>query len=134
MMMKKTSKPLSSSIIQEKKSLPTKQDILKINSKLELIKSKCMKSPKKVMRSDSKRTLQSQWDQDNILNDSVDIESTEGGTQEKGTVVNMIKSKYEDRPATVFFHYPKCCGIEPIINERIFTLEKANLTYKIAGS
>lgn len=39
-----------------------------------------MKSPKKVLRSESKGTFQSQWDEDN-LNDSVDIESTEEGTQ-----------------------------------------------------
>ena len=58
---KKSMKPFSSSIIQDKKLLPTKQDLIKMNSKLQLIKSKVMKSPSKMRRSDSKKTLQSQW-------------------------------------------------------------------------
>lgn len=61
LMVKKSLKPFSSSIIQDKKVLPTKQDLIKMNSKLQLIKSKVMKSPTKLRRNDSKKTLQSQW-------------------------------------------------------------------------
>lgn len=46
----------------------------------------------------------------------------------------MLRSKFEDRPATVFFHYPKCCDMETIYQDRVFVLDKANLKYKIAGS
>ena len=58
---RKSLKPFSSAIVHERKPLPTKEDLLKINSKLELIKSKCMKLPKSLSRSDSKQTLQSQF-------------------------------------------------------------------------
>jgi hypothetical protein len=68
-------KPFSSSVIQEKKRLPTKEDILKMNSKLQLIKSKCMKIPVNLIRSDSKKTLKSIWMNNEQLNDSVDIDS-----------------------------------------------------------
>ena len=64
---------------QEKKPIPTKQDILKMNSKLELIKSKVMKAKSGVTRSDSKKTLQSQYLGGENLNDSVDIESADEG-------------------------------------------------------
>jgi hypothetical protein len=46
----------------------------------------------------------------------------------------MLRSKFEDRPATVFFHYPKCCDMETMYQDRVFVLDKANLKYKIAGS
>ena len=75
-MAKKSLKPFSSSIIQEKKPLPTKEDLIKISSKLQLIKSKVMKSPVKIRRMDSKRTLNSQFMDEN-LNDSVDLDSEE---------------------------------------------------------
>ena len=75
MITRKPIKPFSSSIIQEKKQIPTKQDLLKMNSKLQLIKSKCMQLPKSMKRSDSKQTLESEWLQNEQLNDSVDLES-----------------------------------------------------------
>lgn len=70
---RKSLKPFSSSIIQEKKLIPTKQDLIKINSKLELIKSKVMKSKGGITRSDSKKTLQSQFLSGENLNDSEDL-------------------------------------------------------------
>ncbi len=79
MITRKSLKPFSSSIIQEKKPIPTKQDILKMNSKLEVIKSKVMKAKSGVTRSDSKKTLQSQYLGGENLNDSVDIESADEG-------------------------------------------------------
>lgn len=45
-----------------------------MNSKLELIKSKCMNSPKKIRRSSSRNTLQSNWGETDNLNDSVDLD------------------------------------------------------------
>ena len=72
-MIRKPLKPFSSSVIQDKKIIPSKNDILKISSKLELIKSKCMRNPPQVGRSDSRRTLQSQWLSNEGLNDSVDL-------------------------------------------------------------
>ena len=75
LMVKKSLKPFSSSIIQDKKLMPSKQDLIKMNSKIQLIKSKVMKSPSKLRRTDSKKTLQSQWMGEGALNDSVDMES-----------------------------------------------------------
>lgn len=111
---RKSLKPFSSSIIQEKKKqpLPTKEDIIKMNSKLELIKSKCMNNRPKLGRSDSRKTMNSVWMSGEQLNDSVDLDSDEAndlkGQQGK---VHLLKSKFADRPPTVFFKYPKCCGI-----------------------
>lgn len=58
---RKSIKPFSSSVIQDKKRLPTREDMLKMNSKIQLIKSKCMKIPVNLLRSDSKKTLKSIW-------------------------------------------------------------------------
>jgi hypothetical protein len=46
-----------------------------MNSKLELIKSKCMKTPINLLRSDSKKTLKSIWMSNEQMNDSVDMDS-----------------------------------------------------------
>lgn len=134
LMVKKSLKPFSSSIIQDKKLVPCKQDLVKMNSKIQLIKSKVMKSPSKMRRTDSKKTLQSQWMGEGALNDSVDMESEEESTKDVGNSANLLRSRFEDRPSTLFFHYPKCCGMESKYLERVYNLEKANLTYKIAGS
>lgn len=93
LMVKKSLKPFSSSIIQEKK-LPSKQDLVKMNSKLQLIKSKVMKSPSKMRRTDSKKTLQSQWVGEGNLNDSVDLESEDESTQEQGQVAYLLRSPF----------------------------------------
>jgi hypothetical protein len=61
MTIRKPIKPFSSSIIQERKPIPTKEDLLKMNSKLQLIKKKCMQLPKRIKRSDSKQTIESEW-------------------------------------------------------------------------
>ena len=59
---RKSIKPFSSSVIQDKKRIPTKDDLIKMNSKLQLIKSKCMKQPViNLLRSDSKKTMKSIW-------------------------------------------------------------------------
>ena len=94
MITRKSLKPFSYSIIQDKKPLPTKQDIIKMNSKLELIKSKVMKTKGGIARSDSKKTLQSQFVNDDNLNDSVDMESEDEGDKEKGTTAHMLRSKF----------------------------------------
>ena len=57
LMLNKPPKPFSSSIIQEKKPFG-KEELIKISSKLELIKSKCMNGSKKMTRSNSKQTIQ----------------------------------------------------------------------------
>ena len=49
--------------------------MLKMSSKLQLIKSKCMKVPISLIRSDSKKTMKSIWMNNEQLNDSVDIDS-----------------------------------------------------------
>ena len=73
---RKSLKPFSSSVIPEKKRLPTKEDLLKMNSKIQLIKSKCMNSPPgPLQRSESKKTMKSIWMNNDQLNDSVDIDS-----------------------------------------------------------
>lgn len=46
-----------------------------MNSKIQLIKSKCMKVPVNLCRSDSKKTLKSIWMNNQQLNDSVDMDS-----------------------------------------------------------
>lgn len=58
---RKSLKPFSSSIIQEKKKIMTKEDILKMSSKLQLIKDKCMNARPRIARSDSKKTMNSVW-------------------------------------------------------------------------
>ena len=60
MLTRKPIKPFSSSIIQDRRPLQTKKDMLKINSKLELIKSKVMKSKAGMARSESRKTMESQ--------------------------------------------------------------------------
>lgn len=30
---------------------------------------------------------------------------------EKLTKVHLLRSRFEDRPSTIFFYYPKCCGL-----------------------
>ena len=92
--------------------MPTKQDLIKINSKIQLIKSKVMKSPSKMRRNDSKNTLQSQWMGEGTLNDSVDMDSEGESTQEPGNSAHLLRSRFDDRPPTLFFYYPKCCAME----------------------
>ena len=91
-----------------------------------------MKVPKSIPRSDSKQTLQSQWMQNEQLNDSVDLESEVDPT-EKTTKVHLMPSRFVHRPPTIFFFYPKCCKLEQN-TEKLISLEKASLSYKIVGS
>lgn len=121
---RKSLKPFSSSMLHEKKKIPTKEDILKINSKIELIKSKCMKTDAKLGRTDSRKTLSESVS--NELNESVDIESEDAtNTTKKINKMHLLRSKYADRPATIFFMYPKCCGISDANLERTFSIEDA---------
>ena len=87
----------------------TKDDILKMNSKIQLIKSKCMNVKPKLGKSDSKKTLNSMWMDDEPLNESLDLDS-EDLNDKKGNKVHILKSTFEGRPSTIFFQYPKCCG------------------------
>jgi hypothetical protein len=57
---RKSLKLFSSSIIQDRKKNYTRDESLKINSKIQLIRNKCM-NPKSKLRSDSKKTLNSVW-------------------------------------------------------------------------
>jgi hypothetical protein len=57
---RKSLKLFSSSIIQDRKKILTKEEYLKINSKIQLIRNKCMNAKSK-LRSDSKKTLNSVW-------------------------------------------------------------------------
>lgn len=77
MLIRKSLKPFSSSIIQNQRQIPNKADIMKMNSKLELIKSKVMKTKVGLVRSDSKKTMQSQYMTGENLNDSVDLVESE---------------------------------------------------------
>ena len=88
----------------------TKEEILKINSKIQLIKSKCMNVKPRLGKSDSKKTLNSVWMDNEPLNESVDLDS-EDPADKKGNKVHLMRSVFDDRPATIFFKYPKCCGI-----------------------
>jgi hypothetical protein len=65
-------KPFSSSILQEKKKVLTKDEIEKMNSKIQLIKSKCMNIRPRIRKSESRKTSNSVC---NELNDSVDEDS-----------------------------------------------------------
>ena len=62
------------------------------------------------------------------------MDSEEESTRDAGSTASVLRSRFEDRPATLFFHYPKCCAMETKYADRVSILEKANLTYKIAGS
>ena len=46
----------------------------------------------------------------------------------------MLRSVFDDRPATIFFKYPKCCHIEQGESDRVYPVENAKLNYKISGS
>ena len=74
-----------------------------------------MKVPAKLCRSDSKKTLKSIWMNGEQLNDSVDMDSEEDTsvtTKDKNSInAYQFKSRFDDRPSTIFFHYPKCCAI-----------------------
>lgn len=61
-------KPFSSSILQEKRRLMTKEDMKRINSKIELIRSKCMNVKPKMTKNSSKKTLNSVWMSNEQLN------------------------------------------------------------------
>lgn len=58
---RKSLKLFSSSIIQDRKKIYTRDESLKINSKIQLIRNKCMNAAKSKLRSDSKKTLNSVW-------------------------------------------------------------------------
>lgn len=88
----------------------SKEDIVRMTSKIQLIKSKCMNVKPRLGKSDSKKTLNSVWMDNEPLNDSVDLDS-EDPVESKGHKVHLLRSVFQDRPATVFFKYPKCCGI-----------------------
>lgn len=53
-----------------------------------------MKTKPGITRSDSKKTLQSQFVNDDNLNDSVDMESEDEGEKEKGSNAHMLRSKF----------------------------------------
>jgi hypothetical protein len=111
---RKSLKPFSSSIIQEKRKIMTKEDILKINSKIQLIKSKCMNPKPRLGKSDSKKTLNSMWMDNEPLNESADLDSEDHNENGKSNKVHLLKSVFEDRPPTIFFKYPKCCALDQL--------------------
>lgn len=69
---RKSLKLFSSSIIQDRKKLLTREECQKISSKIQLIRNKCMNTKAKP-RSDSKKTLNSVWMANEQLNESVDL-------------------------------------------------------------
>ena len=79
-----------------------------MNSKIQLIKSKCMNVRPKIGKSESRKTSNSVC---NELNDSIDEDSLEDKEPKKVSKVHLIRSIFPNRPPTVFFKYPKCCGI-----------------------
>ncbi len=85
-------------------------------------------------KSDSKKTLNSMWMENDAMNDSADEDSQDMIENKKGAKVHLIQSIFKDRPATIFFKYPKCCGIEQTVNERVYCNQKIQLYYKISGS
>lgn len=95
-----------------------------------------MKNQSGVGKCDSKRTLQSQWLNNEQLNDSLDMDSEDDveTTATKTNKAHFLRSPFPDRPSTLFFQYPKCCGIENEENKRVVSIEKVHLTYKIYGS
>jgi hypothetical protein len=105
---RKSLKLFSSSIIQDKRKILTKDECIKINSKIQLIRNKCMKA-KSRLRSDSKKTLNSVWMSSEQFNESVDLDSEDMIEAKKSAKVHLLRSIFEERPPTVFFKYPKCC-------------------------
>lgn len=85
-------------------------------------------------KSDSKKTLNSVWMENDPLNESADLDSEDVNDNKKGNKVHLISSTFQDRPPTIYFKYPKCCGIEQVDCDRVYSLEKAQLFYKISGS
>lgn len=55
----------------------------------------------KLGKSDSKKTLNSMWMENEPLNESMDLDSEE--PDRKGTKVRLMRSIFENRPSTVFF-------------------------------
>ena len=53
-----------------------------------------MKTKGGIHRSDSKKTLQSQYLAGQNLDNSADMESADEGEQQTGTTAHMLKSKY----------------------------------------
>ena len=62
-------------------------------------------------KSDSKKTLNSLWMDNEPLNQSADLDSEDHNDNKKGNKVHLLKSIFADRPPTIFFKYPKCCAI-----------------------
>ena len=58
---RKSLKPFSSSIIQDRKKILTKEEAMKLNSKIQLIRNKCLNPKSKLARNDSKKTMNSLW-------------------------------------------------------------------------
>jgi hypothetical protein len=108
---RKSLRPFISSLMQDKKKVLTKDDLNKMNSKIQLIKNKCMNAKPKLGKSDSRKTMNSVWMSNEQMNDSVDLDSEDITEAKKGAKVHLIRSVFEDRPPTVYFKYPKCCGI-----------------------
>ena len=80
-----------------------------------------MNTKPKINRSDSKKTLRSQWMENEALNESLDLDS-EDFSDKKGTKVHLLKSIFDDRPPTVFFQCPKCCGRDNPESDRVYCL------------
>lgn len=38
--------------------------------------------------------------------------NTDNKNKNDSSIGYLLKSKYNDRPCTIFFNYPKCCGIQ----------------------
>lgn len=105
------------------------------NAKIDIIRLKCMAKPLAKFR--QQNALEPKWMEGEALNISFDMEDeTDDAVLEQGdsNVVYVRRSKFEGRPSTVFFRYPKCCGIEEREDSRVEAVQKADLTYKIHGS
>ena len=77
-----------------------------------------MRPKPRLNKSDSKKTLTSMAWMPQELNESVDLDSEDNNGLEQGgpPAIHMLRSIFDDRPPTVFFRYPKCCGIEEEFN------------------
>ena len=92
---------------------------------------------KPILKSKPKNILEPKWIEDEALKISFEMEDeTDDAVLEQGdsNVIYLRKSKFDGRPCTVFFRYPKCCGIDETEDPRVHAVQKANLTYKIHGS
>lgn len=114
-MIRDNSIPYSTSTIKCKRP-QTKEAIAKLHSKIDLIRLKCLKTKESQNLTNQKHVQHyessNKYSQPE-MNESFDLESEEETqhTHARGNTLKMLKSIFPQRPSTIFFEYPKGCGI-----------------------